>query len=84
VSREVFLAGAASAVREVFEPAKRPDSAITRKHAASCPLPPVLGHLKGQLAIIARLAGSASIPATKSGHSALHMLLHTVLKQATP
>jgi hypothetical protein len=83
VSREVFLAGAASAVLEVFVPAKRPDSAISRKHAASCPLPPNSEHLKGQLALVTPLAGSASIPATKYGHSALHLLLHTVLKQAT-
>ena len=80
MEREVFLAGAASVVLEVFVPRRGQTARSPCKHAAlaaSCPFPPVSSHLKGQLAIIAPLAGSASIPATKYGHSALHLLLHT-------
>jgi hypothetical protein len=68
VEREVVTSKSSQSL-EVFEDGQK---ARQRNGNSSCLLSPRPAG-----------TGSASIPATIIGHSALHMFLHTVLKQAT-
>lgn len=66
------------------EEARQRDLLQARRLAASCPFPPDSEHLKGQLALVTRAwQGPLAFPPLNLVIAALHLLLHTALKQAT-